>query len=108
MHVLTGKYLKEAVARFPAAAKSIASWRSIAKDKRWRNPDEVRETFADVEFAEDSVVFRMRQSKYRLVTTIHYSRDPKGNLAEGHVWVRSFLTQKQYEKLSAGAKESIR
>jgi mRNA interferase HigB len=97
MHVLAGKHLKEAVARFPQAAKPIAAWRSIAKDKRWRTPEEVRETFADVEYAGDYVVFHIQQNKYRLLATLHYSRENDGRAAEGHLWVRSFLSNKQYE-----------
>jgi len=97
MHVIAGKHLKEAANRFPNAAKQIAAWRSIAKDARWRSPDDVRAIFADVECVGDSVIFRIHQNKYRLVTTIHYSRESGGALAEGHVWIRAFLSNKQYE-----------
>jgi mRNA interferase HigB len=97
MHVLTGKYLKEAADRYRDAARQIVAWRAIARDKRWRNPDEVRETFADVECVGDYVIFPIHQNRYRLVATIHYSRDSQGKLAEGHVWIRSFLSKKQYE-----------
>ncbi|HEY1498542.1 MAG TPA: type II toxin-antitoxin system HigB family toxin [Acidobacteriaceae bacterium] len=97
MHVVSANHLKAAADRFRDASKPIAAWRSIAKDKRWRSPEDVKETFADVEYLGDNVVFSIHQDKYRLVTTIHYSRQPKGNLAEGHIWIRSFLTRQQYE-----------
>jgi mRNA interferase HigB len=106
MHVVTGKYLKEAADRFPDAAKQIAAWRSVAKDAQWRTPDDVKVTFADTNFVGDYVVFPIHQDHvilpthqqgYRLVTTIHYSRQLDGRVAEGHIWVRSFLTHKQYE-----------
>jgi mRNA interferase HigB len=97
MHVVTVKHLKEAVDRFPDAAKPIAAWRAIAKEVQWRSPGDVKANFADVESVGDCVVFRIHQDKYRLVTTIHYSREQNGRVAEGHVWVRSFLTRKQYE-----------
>lgn len=97
MHVIADKHLKEATARFPNAAKQLVAWRSIARDKHWRTPDEVKETFADVEYAADYVVFRIQQNKYRLLATIHYSREAAGRVAEGHLWVRSFLSNKQYE-----------
>jgi mRNA interferase HigB len=97
MHVLAAKHLKEAAGRFPKAAKQIVAWRSIAKDKRWRTPGEVKDTFADADFAGDYVVFRIHQNKYRLVTTIHYPVGTNGTAADGHVWIRSFLSNKQYE-----------
>lgn len=95
MHVLTEKHLKDASARFPSAAKQLVAWRAVAKDQRWRTPDEVRQTFADVEFAGDYVIFPILRR--RLVTTIHYSRETGGATAEGHIWIRSFLSRKQYE-----------
>lgn len=97
MHILTGQHLKEATGRYREAAKQIAAWRSVAKDKHWHNPGDVSETFADTEFSGDYVIFHVHQNKYRLVTTIHYSRDNGSAAGEGHVWIRSFLTQKQYE-----------
>src|ERR1700742_4726679 len=106
MHVVTGKYLKEAADRFPDAVKQIAAWRSVVKDAQWRTPDDVKVTFADTEFVGDHVIFPILQDHvilpthpqgYRLVTTIHYSRQLDGRVAEGHIWVRSFLTYKQYE-----------
>lgn len=108
MHVLTQKHLKEAASRFPAAAKQIAAWQSIAKDKHWRSPAEVKETFADVDCDGDCVIFRIHQDKYRLVTTIHYAHESSGAVADGHIWVRSFLSNKQYEDPANWDKGSIR
>jgi mRNA interferase HigB len=108
MHVLAGKHLKDAAHRFPDAAKQIVAWRSIAKDKKWRNPGEVRETFADVDCPGDYVVFPIHQNRYRLVTTIHYSREKNGAITEGHVWIRSILSNKQYENAANWDKGVLR
>lgn len=106
MHVVTGKYLKEAADRFPNTAKQLAAWRSVTKDAQWFSPEDVKSTFADVDCVGDYVIFPIHQDHvilpthqqgYRLVTTIHYSRQLDGRVAEGHVWVRSLLTHKQYE-----------
>jgi len=43
------------------------------------------------------VVFNIRRNRYRLVTIIHYSRLRDERLTEGHVYVRSFLTHKEYD-----------
>jgi len=97
MHVVTGKHLREAAERFPVAAKQIAAWRAIVKDAQWRSPGEIKDNFGDVDCAGDRAVFRIHGTRYRLVATVHYSREQNGRLCEGHVWVRSFLTSREYE-----------
>ena len=108
MHVIAVKHLKEAAGQFRDAAKPLAAWRTIAKEAHWHNPEEIRENFADVDFAGDDVIFRIHESRYRLVTTVHYAREKDGSNGEGHVWVRSFLPQKQYENGANGSKGDIR
>jgi len=41
--------------------------------------------------------FNIRRNRYRLVTIIHYSRQKGGRITEGHVYIRSLLTHKQYD-----------
>jgi mRNA interferase HigB len=108
MHVVTGKHLKDAVDRFPAAARQLVAWRSVAKDAQWRSPADVKNNFADVDFVGDYVIFRIHQSLYRLVTTIHYARLQNGPAAGGHIWIRSFLTNKQYENTENWNKGVVR
>jgi mRNA interferase HigB len=108
MHVVTEKHLWEAVDRFPDAAKQIVAWRSVAKDAQWRSPADVKGNFADVDSVGDYVIFRLHQNQYRLVTTIHYSRQQNGRIAEGHIWIRSVLTNKQYENTTNWNKGVIR
>jgi len=108
MHVVTAKYLREAVDRFPDAAKQIAAWRSVAKEAQWRTPAGVKDVFADADCVGDYVIFRIHQNKYRLVTAIHYSRQLDGRIAEGHIWIRSFLTTKQYENTANWDKGVVR
>jgi mRNA interferase HigB len=97
MHVVTEKHLKEAAEQFPDAAREIAAWWKIAKAARWRNFIEVRQVFADADGFNDYVIFNIRRNRYWLVTIIHYSREKDGRTTEGHIYIRSFLTHKQYE-----------
>ena len=53
--------------------------------------------FKDADAVEEYVVFNIRRNRYRLVTIIHYSRLRDERLTEGHVYVRSFLTHKEYD-----------
>jgi len=100
MHIITEKHLNRAAENYPDAAKEIAAWRKIVKSARWRNFVEVRQLFKDADAVKGYVIFNIRQNRYRLVTIIHYSREKDGRLTEGHVYIRSFLTHKEYDDLS--------
>ena len=43
------------------------------------------------------VIFNMLQNRYRLMIIIHYARVKDGRTTEGHIYIRSFLTHKQYD-----------
>ncbi len=121
MHIITEKHLNEAAGRYPDAAREIAAWRKVVKTARWRNLVEVRQVFKDADAVKGYVIFNIRQNRYRLATIIHYSRERDGQLTgilpqfhelldlfhypkdkdaqltEGHVYIRSFLTHKEYD-----------
>jgi mRNA interferase HigB len=100
MHVVTRKHLTDAERRFPDAAKEIRAWYKIARSARWRNFVEVRQVFKDADDIDGYAVFNIRQNRYRLVTIIHYARERNGRLTEGHIYIRSVLTHKQYDNRS--------
>lgn len=108
MHVVTEKHLNRAMEQYPDAAKEIAAWRKIAKAARWRNFVEVRQVFSDADDVKGYVVFNIRQNRYRLVTIIHYSRQKEGRITEGHIYIRSFLTHKEYNNPANWEKGVIR
>jgi len=97
MHVVTEKHLSWAMTEYPDAAKEIMAWHKIAKAARWRNFVEVRRVFKDADQAKAYVIFNIRRNRYRLVTIIHYSRRKDDRITEGHVYICSFLTHKQYD-----------
>jgi len=108
MHVVAGKHLKEASERFRNAARPLTAWRAIAKEAHWRSPDEVKENFADVDFAGDEVIFSIHEGRYQLVTTIHYARGKQGANGGGHVWIRAVQPAKQGENGANGNKGGAR
>jgi mRNA interferase HigB len=108
MHVVTEKHLKEAAEQYPGAAAQVAAWRAIARDGHWRSFIDLQQVFADADCVGDYVVFKIHRNRYRLVTIIHYSRRPEGETAEGHIWIRSFLTDKQYENAGNWDKGVVR
>ncbi|MBB5315627.1 type II toxin-antitoxin system HigB family toxin [Tunturibacter empetritectus] len=97
MNVVTRKHLLEAETRCPEAANEIRAWYKIATAARWRNFVEVRQVFPDADAVEGYVIFNIRQNSFRLITIIHYSRQKASRITEGHIYIRSFLTHKQYD-----------
>ncbi len=97
MHIITEKHLNRAAKQYHLAAKEILAWRKIVRGARWRNFVEVRQTFNSADAIREYVIFNIRQNRYRLVTIIHYSREKDNRLTEGHVYLRAFLTHKEYD-----------
>jgi mRNA interferase HigB len=87
----------EASHRYPDAARELQAWLKVVREARWRNFFQVRQTFKDADAVDRYVVFNIRRNHYRLITIIHYSRERNGRLTEGHIYIRSFLTHKQYD-----------
>jgi mRNA interferase HigB len=83
--------------RFPDAADEIKAWTSIVESVRWHSFAEVRGIFGDADSVRGYVIFNMRHTRYRLVTVIHYAKSTAKRKTLGHVYIRSFLTHKQYD-----------
>ena len=85
---------------YPDAANEITAWTAVVEAVHWRNFDEIRRTFKDADSVEGYVIFNIRHNQYRLVTVIHYAKTTKQRQTQGHVYIRSFLTHKEYDDSS--------
>lgn len=94
--VVTRKHLSEAIKCYPDAANEIKAWMGIVEVVRWHNFAEVRSMFKDADAVDDYVVFDIRHNRYRLITVIHYAKTTREMQTKGHVYIRSFLTHKEY------------
>jgi mRNA interferase HigB len=97
VHIVTRRHLSEAMDRHPDAANEIRAWTAIVEAVRWHSLVEVREMFQDADSVDGYVVFNIRQNRYRLITVIHYAKTIREKRTQGHVYIRSFLTHKQYD-----------
>jgi mRNA interferase HigB len=97
VHIVTRKHLNQAAKKYPDAAKEIGAWVAIVKEVRWHNFPEIRGTFKDADNVKGYVIFNIRQNRYRLVTVVHYAKTTKERQTQGHVYIRSFLTHKEYD-----------
>ena len=96
VHIVTRKHLSEAMQEYPDAANEIKAWVAIVEGVRWHNFAEVRLMFRDADYINGYVVFNIRRNRYRLITVIHYAKTTDEKRTEGHVYIRSFLTHKEY------------
>jgi len=97
VHIVTRRHLREAMKSYPDAANEIKAWAGIVEAARWRNLTEVRSWFKDADLVDGYVIFNIRQNRYRLITVVHYAKTTREMQTEGHVYIRSFLTHKEYD-----------
>ena len=97
VHIVTRKHLAEAIERYPDAANEIGAWAAIVEKVRWHSFPDVKTTFTDADNVSGYVVFNIRGNRYRLITVIHYAKTTKERKTDGHVYIRSFLTHKEYD-----------
>ncbi len=97
MHIITRRHLNEAIKQHKDAASEIEAWAAIVGAVRWHSFAEVREMFKDADYVDGYVVFNIRRNRYRLITVIHYAKFTDEKLTDGHVYIRSFRTHKEYD-----------
>ena len=97
VHIDTRKHLREAIEGYPDAANEIKAWVGIVAAVRWQNFTEIRSMFKDADLVDDYVIFTIRQNRYKLITVVHYAKTTSEMQTEGHVYIRSFLTHKEYD-----------
>jgi len=86
--------------RYPDAAKEIKAWVCIVDAVRWHNFAEVRGMFKDADSVVGYVTFKIRRNRSRLLTAVTYSKMRDDKQTEGHVYIRSFLTHREYDNRS--------
>jgi mRNA interferase HigB len=97
VHIVTLRHLSEAIKDYPDAAGEIKAWRTVVKAARWHSFEEVRKRFKDADEVSGYVIFNFRHNRYRLITVIHYAKTSTQKKTQGHVYIRSFLTHKEYD-----------
>ena len=97
MVVVTRRHLQDAMRRYPDAANDLRAWLAVAQCARWRSMVDVLATFKDADEVDGYTLFNIRHNRYRLVTVLHYSRFKSDSQTEGHIYIRSLLTHKEYD-----------
>jgi len=101
VHIVTIKRLQQAAEEHREAAKEIGAWIAIVKSARWRNFQELRASFPDADDVDGLVVFNIRHNRYRLIAAVHYAKVIARRLTLGHVYIGSFMTDREYDRCCA-------
>jgi mRNA interferase HigB len=105
VHIVTIKRLQQASEDYRGAAQEIGSWTRIVKSARWRNFQELRLTFPDADNVDGFVVFNIRHNRFRLIVAVHYAKLIEEKLTSGHVYIGSFMTDKEYDRWCAATEK---
>ena len=97
VHIVTRKHLWQAMKGYSDAANEIKAWTAIVQAVRWHSFNDVLGMFKDADSVDGYVIFNIRRNRYPLITVIHYSKTTNEVQTQGHVYIRSFLTYKEYD-----------
>jgi mRNA interferase HigB len=84
------KKIREFIQREPRYSDAVWRWADVIESSNWRNPGELKATFAGASFVGDLTVFNVGGNKYRIVAFVHYRKQI--------VYVKRIGTHKEYDK----------
>ena len=87
---MTEKRIREFIAREPRSSEAMWRWADAIEAADWRDPGELKETFASASFVGDLTVFNVGGNKYRIVAFVHFRKQI--------VYVKRIGTHKEYDK----------
>jgi mRNA interferase HigB len=105
MRLITRRHLQQAKDAYPDAAKELNAWEAIVSKARWFSFRDLRQTFGDADALDGYIIFNIRGNRYRLITVVHYCKTIRGRVTTGVIYIRSFLTHKQYDNRDNWDKE---
>jgi mRNA interferase HigB len=98
VHIVTIKRLQQASEEYREVAAELGAWARIVKTARWKNFQQLRDSFPDADDVDGFVVFNIRHNRYRLIVAVHYAKMVAGRSSLGHVYIGSFMTHKEYDR----------
>jgi mRNA interferase HigB len=108
MRLVTKRHLQHANDAYPDAAKELNAWEAVVSKARWFSFHDLRQTLGDADAVDGYVVFNIRGNRYRLITVVHYCKLIGERVTTGVIYIRSFLTHKEYDNRANWDKEHRR
>ncbi len=90
MRIRGSDKLAEFAKAYDDAKTALNSWQTTVEAGDWKNPADLKRTFASASFVEGKTVFNIGGNKYRLISVINYELKT--------VLVTHVLTHKEYDK----------
>ena len=90
MHIISRKALREFSKRHPDSDTPLDTWYRIIRSNRFETFVELRRFFPSADKVGNLIVFNIGGNKYRLITSVHFSRQK--------VYVRHILTHEEYNQ----------
>jgi mRNA-degrading endonuclease HigB of HigAB toxin-antitoxin module len=101
VRIISPSTLKKYAEKHAKAEAALSAWQTIVENKRWRNSNDVKNTFNSVDIyvtllnKRTLYIFDICIDAFRLICAIHF---PKNETQEGWVYVRNFLTHAEYKR----------
>jgi mRNA interferase HigB len=90
VRVVTEKRIREFIALESRAAGAMWRWIDVVESATWRNPGDLKATFASASFVGDLTVFDVGGNKYRIAGFVHYRRQI--------VYIKRIGAHEEYDK----------
>ena len=90
MRIVTEKRIREFIEREPRCSDVMWRWADAIESSNWRNPGDLKASFAAASFVGDLTVFNVGGNNYRIVAFVHYRKQI--------VYVKRIGTHKEYDK----------
>jgi mRNA interferase HigB len=74
VRIVSEKRIREFIGRHPNSAGAMWHWADAIESGTWRNPVEIKGTFASVSFIGVLAVFNAGGNKYRIAAFVHYQK----------------------------------
>jgi mRNA interferase HigB len=90
LRVVTEKRIRDFIEREPRSADAMWQWVDAIEAANWRNPGDLKRTFASASFIGDLTVFNVGGNKYRIAAFVHYRKRI--------VFIKRIGAHKEYDK----------
>ncbi|MGE8066806.1 type II toxin-antitoxin system HigB family toxin [Pseudomonas sp. NPDC089569] len=90
MHVITGKRIREAKAKWPRAATALDHWYQLAKESKPSDFTAIKALFPAVDKVGDFHVFDVGGNKLRLIAFVRYRLQK--------LYIKHVLDHREYER----------
>jgi mRNA interferase HigB len=90
VRIVSLKRIREFIQREPRSRDALFNWADVIESAAWRNPAELKRTFATASFVGELALFNVGGNKYRVAAFIHYPKQI--------VFIKAIGTHEEYDQ----------